>query len=228
MQRVEDVLRECAGRAGARTGFGIAADRICHADLDESSERLAGVLQAQGIGPGDRAAVFMDAKPAAFIATFAALKAGGVVCPVGLSASAEQLTHVLNDSCAACLFVDAGLAPVAAAAMAEAPLLRLVVVCGAEGAPAIDGLIRYEDAVAADRRPLVPPEPGLDPAMLLYPQLASGVGEATAISHAAILDAAPRGEISGAVGALESLVKPLLAAVAGMRPHRSALPDAAA
>ena len=228
MQRIEDVLRRCCGATGARSGFGVTASGVSNADLDDKSERLAGVLQAHRIGSGDRVAIFMETGPAAFTAVFAILKAGGIFCPVRAAASAEQLTFILNDSCATCLFVDAGFAPVAAAAMAEAPLLRLIVVCGAEGEPAIDGLIRFEDAIAAERKPLASAGTGCDPAMLSYTERGSAFGEPVATTHSALLDVARAGDISGRGPRRDDLVPQLLAVIAGMRRHRLAAPEVAA
>jgi acyl-CoA synthetase (AMP-forming)/AMP-acid ligase II len=229
MQRVEDALRQCAERAGANTGFGVGASRITHADLDDRSERLAGMLQARDVMPNDRAVIFMEAKTPALVAAFGSLKAGAIVCPVGASATAEELTIVLNETCATCLFVDAGSATVAVAAMAEAPLLRLVVVAGAEGAPAVDGLIRYEDAVEADRQPLMMPDADCETAMLLYPKRMEIAAGPTAVTHSDLIDG-PVSDQAVAASSGEAMTRQLIAAIASLRqqPRRDALPDAAA
>jgi long-chain acyl-CoA synthetase len=218
-------LREYASRAGAGSLPGPAAG-LTFADADALSDRLAGVLQAQGILPHDRVAVFMDSSPQALVAIFATLKIGALFCPVDAGANSEGLAFILNDSPAACLFVDARFAPVAAAAMAEAPLLRLVVVAGAEGAPAIDGLIRFEDAVVADARPLSPSGgSGLDPAMLFYPRQGHDFTPSAVVTHAEVLEVAYRC-FGRPVG--DGLFPPFLAFIAGMRAERDALPGVAA
>ncbi len=164
-----------------------AGDSMSFADLDEASERLACVLQKQGVSPGERVALLMMNRPAGLVALFAGLKAGAGVCLVHLDADSEDLAFVLNDCPVACLVVDACFAPIAAAAMAEAPMLRLVVIAGAEGAPAVDGLIRYEDAVLAEKFSLPAAGTALDSALHLYPKHAAAGEPCRSMSHAELV-----------------------------------------
>jgi acyl-CoA synthetase (AMP-forming)/AMP-acid ligase II len=212
MKRVEDLLREHSRRTGAQLVPGFEADGVSYADLDGMSERLAGALISQGVVAGERIAALMDNSSAALACAFAALKAGAVFCPVGPDASADELAFVLNDCPAACLFVDARFAPVAAAAMAEAPLLRLVVVAGASGAPAIDGLLRFEDAVAAPHGAAAPCGPLPEVAVQLYVRRADGIAPGQTYSHGELL-AAARGGLGREAGELAGV----LSAVAGLQ-----------
>jgi acyl-CoA synthetase (AMP-forming)/AMP-acid ligase II len=119
-------------------------------EIDDMSSRMAAALKADGIAAGDRILVFMDSCWEAIVAIAAAIKAGAGFIPLDSSATAGELVSLLNDSRAAGLVTQSSLVRAAAAAMAEAPSLRLTVIAGCEGAPEIDGLMRFEDAIAED------------------------------------------------------------------------------
>jgi acyl-CoA synthetase (AMP-forming)/AMP-acid ligase II len=224
MYRIEEILRDYARRSGAKCVPGFAGVGFSFGELDDRSERLAGVLQANEIGREDRVAIFMDNSPQAIVAIMAALKAGATFCLIEPPTSAERLAFVINDCAAACLFIDAGMATVTAEAMPETPFLRLVVVAGAEGSPAIDGLLRFEDAVATERQPLVDHSTYLDEAMVFYPPQTGGRVSSRAVTHVEIIDAACPGARPIAGG----LFPVLLAAVTAMRSGQRKPPGVAA
>ncbi|MEO8668504.1 MAG: class I adenylate-forming enzyme family protein [Bauldia sp.] len=225
MMRLEDLLRDYARQTGAKYVPGFVAEGFSFVALDEASERLAGVIQAQGVLPGERVAILMDNGTAALVAIFAALKAGAACCPVDVEADSEDLSFVLNDCPVACLIVDARFAPVAAAAMAEAPLLRLVVIAGAEGAPAVDGLLRYEDAILAEPRALLAVGTALASALHLYPKSAAAGSPCRSIAHAEIVVATQAPADAPPGPCLDSM---LLAIVAAMRADTGSVSGVAA
>jgi acyl-CoA synthetase (AMP-forming)/AMP-acid ligase II len=224
MYRIEEILREYARRSSAKCVPGFAGVGFSFGELDERSERLAGVLQTKQIGNEDRVAIFMNNSPQALVAMMAALKAGATFCLIDPPTSARRLAFVINDCAACCLFIDAANATVTAEAMPETPLLRLVVVAGAEGSPAIDGLLRFEDAVAADRRPLSGRTSYLDEAMVYYPPQTGGRASSRAVTHVEIIDSA----CPGARPITGGLFPVLLAAVTAMRSGPRTAPGVAA
>jgi long-chain acyl-CoA synthetase len=146
--QIEEFLRDSAKRLGNPTALIAGDGRLSHTELDQLSDRMAAALAAHGIEPGDRVLVFMENSWEAVVSTFAVLKAGAVVTPVKPMATVGELALLVNDSRATGLITQAPLAGVAAATMAETPSLRLTVISGCRGAPVIDGILRFEDAIS--------------------------------------------------------------------------------
>jgi acyl-CoA synthetase (AMP-forming)/AMP-acid ligase II len=183
--RIEDFLRESTKRYGAKTALVAGRRRLTFAELDDMSDRMAAALAAQAVEHGDRVLVFMDNAWETAVSIFAILKAGAVLIPIDPSASADDLAYVANDSHAAGLVTQSRLAAAAAKAMAEAPSLRLTVIAGCQGSPEIDGIMRFEDAIAGDAPPACLKSAGnaFDPAMLVYSSAAMGRAKGAATIH---------------------------------------------
>ena len=147
---IEDNFQDHPVNNGATPALVAGATRLTHAELSLFSERMAAALAARGIEPGGRVIVFMENSWEAIVSTFAVLKAGAVVVPVDPTATAEAVIDLANDCRATGLITQSSLATVTAAAMAETPSFRLTVIAGCQGAPAIDGIMRFEDAIAAE------------------------------------------------------------------------------
>ena len=66
-------------------------ERITHAELVERVERLAAGLPAEGLGPGDAAALLLPNDPSFVAAYFAISAIGAVVVPVNPAFKQEEL-----------------------------------------------------------------------------------------------------------------------------------------
>jgi long-chain acyl-CoA synthetase len=71
---------------------------ITRRELDELSDGLAAGLLANGFGPGDRLAVYLQNVPQFVIAMVAAWKAGGVMVSINPMSRQRELTYLLKDS----------------------------------------------------------------------------------------------------------------------------------
>jgi long-chain acyl-CoA synthetase len=104
---------------------------LTYDELDERSGRVAGLLAAQGVEPGDRVALLLPNVPQFPILYYGALRAGAVVVPMNPLLKAREIEYYLQDSGARLLFAwettvaeatkgaeaaEAGHIPVAAAA----------------------------------------------------------------------------------------------------------------
>jgi malonyl-CoA/methylmalonyl-CoA synthetase len=75
-----------------------AGQCFSYGDLDEHSGRLANLLAAHGIGPGDRVAVQVEKSPEAVFLYLACLRAGAVYLPLNPSYTREETDYLLGDA----------------------------------------------------------------------------------------------------------------------------------
>ncbi len=181
--RVEEFLRLSARRSPGKTALVAGKVRSTFLDLDLASDRLAATLAARGIGRGDRVVVFMDNSPEAIVGIFATLKAGAVFSPVNASTKADKLAYILNNSEAAALLTQHRLTTVAADALAEAPSVRLTIVAGASGAPALRNGMHWREALATDATPPFFAGIDLDLAMIIYTSGSTGFPKGVMMTH---------------------------------------------
>jgi len=99
-----------------------------HAEMNRRANRLAAGLIALGLEPGARVAVMMKSAPEYIDVWFAVAKAGAVEVPLNIAYKGEILTHMLNNSGAAMMVLDAEFLPAAAAVGARCPALQCFVV----------------------------------------------------------------------------------------------------
>ncbi len=84
-------------RTVLRDGWRDEAD-VVGADLEQRSERMARVLAARGLVPGERVLWQARATLSSVVALLAALRAGAVVVPLSPSARDAEVSHVVGDA----------------------------------------------------------------------------------------------------------------------------------
>jgi len=109
-------------------------------ELHDEALALAGWLQAQGVGAGDRVALFMQNCPQFLVAFYAVNRANAVVVPVNPMNRAEEFGHYITDPQTKLVICSADLVDVVAAANAALPPERRL--------PAML-VTRYADALPA-------------------------------------------------------------------------------
>ena len=147
-------------------------------------EKLAGLLRSLGLEPGGRVAQLAMNSHASFEIYFATIWAGGIVMLLNHRLSAAEMAAQLADAEPSLLIVDADfLAHLAA--LREVSSVRHVILVGDSQAP--DGLLRYEDALAA-ATPM--PDAGCgddDGACLFYTGGTTGTPKGVLLSHGNIM-----------------------------------------
>ncbi|ASS75460.1 hypothetical protein CIG75_11050 [Tumebacillus algifaecis] len=73
-------------------------DRLTYAELNERANRLANILQAQGVGPGDLVGIRLERSPELIISILGVLKAGAGYVPVDPTHPEERQTYILQDA----------------------------------------------------------------------------------------------------------------------------------
>jgi long-chain acyl-CoA synthetase len=113
-----DTLREAvriqAARRPEHPALVCGREILTYAELDERTDRLAGALDAVGVGHGTRVAHFARDSLRYYELLLACAKTGAVLVPIDWRLTAAEVEHVLTDSGARLLFTDTESAPVAA------------------------------------------------------------------------------------------------------------------
>jgi long-chain acyl-CoA synthetase len=100
-------LLESSRADGARTAVRQGDRVLTYAALDDASARVAALLRARGISPGDRVGVMLPnvlAFPAVY---YGVLRAGGVVVPMNPLLKSREAAFYLGDSGARVVFAAA-------------------------------------------------------------------------------------------------------------------------
>jgi len=198
--------------------------RQLHAD----AETLAGWLQAQGVGQGDRVVLFMQNCPQFLVAFYAVQRCAAVVVPVNPMNRVDELGHYITDPGARLVICGADGAPVVAQALAGLPESQrpqaLLVVRYADALPAVIapeltpsdtvlawlyadgplpvGATRWADALAQGARPAGPPLGGADDlAILPYTSGTTGMPKGCMHSHRTLMHNAIAATLWGYSGA---------------------------
>lgn len=177
-----------AGADGHRTALIVEAadggvERYTFHVLRLLSNRLANVLAAAGIGKGDRVLVSFAPSVEAAVALLAVLKMGAVLVPAPPGLGELPLAWRLADSGAAAAVCAGAVAPRLLAAREGAPELSIIL--AADGAPS--GCMDMWAAMEAASDGFTPVvTSGDDPAILFYPDHASGKPSGVLHAHRAL------------------------------------------
>ncbi|MDA1195707.1 MAG: AMP-binding protein [Planctomycetota bacterium] len=193
-----------AGRGGRTALLGEGDDggttTRTYSELKDEVGRVAGLLRALGVVPGDRIGIYMPMVPEVVVALFACFQVGAVAIPVFSAFGAEALAVRLNDARAVILFTADGgfrrgkaaaVKPAADEAVAQVPTLRHQIVLRRTGEPVpfTAGRDLWWDEVVPTRAP-DPRTEELEseaPAMILYTSGTTGKPKGTVHTHGGCL-----------------------------------------
>ncbi|MEO3824525.1 AMP-binding protein [Actinomadura sp. B10D3] len=143
-------------------------ERITWRDLGRRSDAFAAALAAEGLRPGDRAALYLQNVPEFVIALLGVWKAGGIAVPVNPMNKARELDLVLRDAGASALVALSGLYEDVAREVITGTGVGTVVTVAEPDRPAA-GTLDLADLVDrfAGRSPAAPARPSPDDVALL-------------------------------------------------------------
>ncbi|PRX97393.1 long-chain-fatty-acid--CoA ligase [Allonocardiopsis opalescens] len=98
MLNLSVVLEDSARTAPGRTAIVCGDARLSYAEVEAAARRMAGLLRARGLVPGDKVALVCPNLPLFPIAYFGILKAGCVVVPLNPLLKRDELAYHLADS----------------------------------------------------------------------------------------------------------------------------------
>jgi acyl-CoA synthetase (AMP-forming)/AMP-acid ligase II len=143
--------------------------------------KLAGALQVLGMGPGDRVALLSLNSDRYIEYFFATVWGGGAMMPLNVRWSPAECAYALNDAGARILLVDDAFAPAAEAIKAQVDGLETLVFCGDGATP--DGMLNYEDILAAADPAPDAGRGGDDMAGIFYTGGTTGFPKGVMLSH---------------------------------------------
>ena len=174
MDNLAALLDEAAARHGSRPALlheGIAID---YATLQEHATRCAGLLRANGIGPGDRVAILLPNVPEFVAFYFGALRLGAVVVPLNALLKSIEIEQRLADS-GATVLVAPPEREAELAACVERQSVRLIDPALAEAAEPVAEIVACDPS---------------EPAVLLYTSGTTGGPKGAELTHAGLRSAA--------------------------------------
>ena len=204
-------------RKAALVFFGRA---LSYADLKAQAERMAGWLQAQGVGKGERVALYLQNCPQYVVAFYAVMRLGAVVVPVNPMNRVEEFGHYITDPdtrLVICSAEGAAVVQQANAALPAAQQLKAILVT------------RYADALPEVIAPELAPGPALESWLRADPPLPEGPTPVTRWVDALAAGLAPDGPPPGQPDDLALL--PYTSGTTGlpkgcMHTHRTLMPNA--
>jgi acetyl-CoA synthetase len=163
-------------------------DAISYGALRETSNRLANVLRAQGVGPGDRVAIMLPQMPEVAAAHIAIYKLAAVALPIAVLFGPDALSYRLQNSGAKALITNAqGLAKLDGI-RAEAPALACVLSVDGAG----DGADSFADLLALASADFTAVDTAADdPAMMIYTSGTTGQPKGALHAHRVLLGHLP-------------------------------------
>jgi long-chain acyl-CoA synthetase len=168
------IVTESSGRVPDHVAVRLGETELTYAELDERSARLATLLSAHGVEPGDRVGVMLPNVPEFPIAYYGVLRAGAIVVPMNVLLKRREIAFYLSDSGAKLLLAWHGFAEEARAGAEEA---------GTE-------LIEVEPAAFPALLDQHEPTPGLaetdadETAVILYTSGTTGKPKGAELTHA--------------------------------------------
>jgi long-chain acyl-CoA synthetase len=173
MPNLAELLSRSATAHPDRTAIKLEDNELTYAQLDAAAARVAGLLRAKGVEPGDRVGVMLPNVPHFAAAYYGALRAGAAIVPMNVLLKDREVAFYLGDSGAKVLLAWHGFAD-AAHAGAEAAGAECVLVEPGE----FETLIARCEPVAetAERS-------GDDTAVILYTSGTTGTPKGAELTH---------------------------------------------
>ena len=168
------IVTESRERVPDNVAVRLGETELTYAELDDRSARLATLLAARGVEPGDRVGVMLPNVPEFPVAYYGVLRAGAIVVPMNVLLKRREIAFYLSDSGAKLLLAWHGFAEEARAGAEEA---------GTE-------LIEVEPAGFAALLAGQEPTPGLaeteesETAVILYTSGTTGKPKGAELTHA--------------------------------------------
>ena len=98
MHSLAQLLTDTAGTYGDRPALTLGETTVTYGALDEGAARVAGLLKARGVEPGERVACSLPNVPYFASVYYGILRAGAVVVPINVLLKDREVAFYLGDS----------------------------------------------------------------------------------------------------------------------------------
>jgi long-chain acyl-CoA synthetase len=173
MGSLANLLTDTAAKHGDRPALKLDDTVVTYAMLDEGAARVAGLLKAKGLQPGDRVGIMLPNVPYFAIVYYGVLRAGGTVVPMNPLLKGREVAFYLGDPEARFLFAWHGFAEPAQQGAEEAGAELFVVEPG-KFEQLLGGAEPAREDVARD---------GSDTAVILYTSGTTGTPKGAELTH---------------------------------------------
>jgi long-chain acyl-CoA synthetase len=168
-----DSLARTAAAHPDRVAIRLGEETLSYRDLDDASARVASLLAARNVGPGDPVGIMLPNVPQFAVVYFGVLRAGGVVVPMNPLLKAREVAYYLGDSGAPVIFAWHAAAAEAEVGAKQAEAEAIVV------APATFGDL----LTTATPTPTVVDRAADDTAVILYTSGTTGQPKGAELTH---------------------------------------------
>jgi long-chain acyl-CoA synthetase len=180
--RLQDGLFSSAERTADKLAVAAEDGEATFAELLQASRSLAAALQAEGLEPGDRVALFMENSLACAIAVFGVLAAGGIFVMVNAQTPESRLRYIVDDSGARFLLAEGSLCRVAVGGVRGAASLPELVLDRPPADVAAEGST-FSQMIESNGSPREWKGRASDLAALLYTSGSTGTPKGVMLSH---------------------------------------------
>jgi fatty-acyl-CoA synthase len=132
---------------GKKVGIVDGDRRFTYAEFGERTQRLANALLDAGLEPGGRATFLSYNSYPLLEGYYGVLEAGGILLPINIRLSIDEIAYILNNAGVSFLFADQDFAPIVSAALPQ--LDRRPFTVWLTGRPEGAGEPLYDDFLAA-------------------------------------------------------------------------------
>ena len=167
------LLTDSAAADPAHVAVRLDDVELTYGQLDDAAARVAGVLRAHGVGPGDRVGIMLPNVPYFPVCYYGVLRAGAVVVPMNVLLKRREVAFYLQDPEAKLLFAWHGFADDARAGAEDAGTECVIVTPG-----------EFEQTLAAtDPLPELADTADDDTAVILYTSGTTGTPKGAELTH---------------------------------------------
>jgi long-chain acyl-CoA synthetase len=168
------LLTASAAEHGERPALRLDESEVSYRALDAAGARLAGLLHARGVRPGDRVGIMLPNVPEFAVAYYGVVRAGAIVVPMNVMLKPREAAFYLRDSAASMVFAWHACAEAAEAAARDA---------GAESSFVTPGEFERLLRTADPNGEPVARDDG-DTAVILYTSGTTGTPKGAELTHA--------------------------------------------
>ncbi len=138
---IGDLARDAAARYGDKAALVFGGRTLSFAEIDSLSSKLASGLREIGVAAGDRVTLYAQNSVEWIVSYYAVAKAGGVLNPVNVMLTPEEVAYVVKDCGARVLFTTADRAAPIRSLKDDGHLAEIVVYGEADGVASFDALV---------------------------------------------------------------------------------------